>query len=338
VAPARAISRKELSEHRGRGSLWMAIQGSVYDLSPYMDFHPGGHKTLLDAAGTDATAAFMAVHPYVNSGNLLPLCRVGWLEEEQEGENDASLGKSPAKSPGGGSNFVFVELLPRVRALGASGVVSPRPRPFALAAAASTVERGSLILTHSKSGGGSIGAAWLHGDATFVSGNGSGVVIISALERAPSALGALSNAGPWLEVVRRVRFSVIVDARRASVDAVAGDMRIAVARAADALRGVRSGAAVVTFLVPSALDMRDVSPSDDLISIVKVESEECAQLSFSGALMTRLQATGALPRPHAELVVSVLPPSRDGGLFEQALDTTLRGAFYLAPLCLVSDE
>jgi predicted heme/steroid binding protein len=320
----------------------MAIQGSVYELAPYMDFHPGGHKTLLDAAGTDATAAFMAVHPYVNSGNLLPLCRVGWLEEELEDGAAASAddvspsqGKSPGKSPGGGGNFVFVELLPRVRALGASGVVSPRRRPIALAAAGGAVERGSLILTHSKSGGGgSIGAAWLHGDATFVSGNGSGAVIISALERAPSALSALSDAGPWLEVVRRMRFSIIVDARRACVDAV----RIAVARAADALRGVRSGAAVVTFLVPSALDMRDVSQSDDLISIVKVESEECAQLGFSNALMTRLHATGALPRPHADLVVSVLPPSGDGGQFEHALDSTLRGAFYLAPLCLVSDE
>ena len=33
----------------------MIIRGGVYDVTPYFNFHPGGHQALLNFAGKDGT-------------------------------------------------------------------------------------------------------------------------------------------------------------------------------------------------------------------------------------------------------------------------------------------
>jgi predicted heme/steroid binding protein len=37
---------------------WIAIDGEVYDMSPFLDEHPGGRDLILDNAGGDATHIF----------------------------------------------------------------------------------------------------------------------------------------------------------------------------------------------------------------------------------------------------------------------------------------
>ncbi|KAK3385291.1 hypothetical protein B0H63DRAFT_522631 [Podospora didyma] len=43
--------------------LYAVIHNVVYDLSDYVDIHPGGSKLIMDAAGQDATVAFTSGHP-----------------------------------------------------------------------------------------------------------------------------------------------------------------------------------------------------------------------------------------------------------------------------------
>lgn len=43
----RLISMNEVKQHRQEGSMWTVLKGRVYNLSPYMRFHPGGMDTLL---------------------------------------------------------------------------------------------------------------------------------------------------------------------------------------------------------------------------------------------------------------------------------------------------
>lgn len=38
----RLISMKEVKQHQSEGSSWTVLKGRVYNLSPYMRFHPGG--------------------------------------------------------------------------------------------------------------------------------------------------------------------------------------------------------------------------------------------------------------------------------------------------------
>jgi cytochrome b involved in lipid metabolism len=59
----RSISHSELAKHNTAASLWVAVSGSVYDVTGYKD-HPGGFEIFEDNAGTDATKAFTeANHP-----------------------------------------------------------------------------------------------------------------------------------------------------------------------------------------------------------------------------------------------------------------------------------
>ena len=42
---------QELARHNTQEDAWCAINGRVYDITPYFEFHPGGEKQLLRGAG-----------------------------------------------------------------------------------------------------------------------------------------------------------------------------------------------------------------------------------------------------------------------------------------------
>ena len=56
-------------------SLWV----QVYNITPYISFHPGG-KILLQGAGKDSTALFDKYHAWVNADVMLQSCLLGQLE------------------------------------------------------------------------------------------------------------------------------------------------------------------------------------------------------------------------------------------------------------------
>lgn len=58
----RSITHKELSKHASEDDCWVALDGVVYDMTSFVNEHPGGRKAVLDLAGQDGTAAFLAVH------------------------------------------------------------------------------------------------------------------------------------------------------------------------------------------------------------------------------------------------------------------------------------
>ncbi|KAI4189716.1 MAG: hypothetical protein L6R41_001268 [Letrouitia leprolyta] len=85
-----------LRYHNGRKgkNAWGVWQGKVYNLTPYMKFHPGGVNELMKGAGRekDAERLFMEVHPWVNWEGLLGECMIGILvsEEEETARKDGS--------------------------------------------------------------------------------------------------------------------------------------------------------------------------------------------------------------------------------------------------------
>jgi cytochrome b involved in lipid metabolism len=60
----------------------------VYNITPYLPFHPGGKGELMRAAGRDGAALFMEVHPWVNWEGMLGECLVGILVGEAEERNE----------------------------------------------------------------------------------------------------------------------------------------------------------------------------------------------------------------------------------------------------------
>jgi hypothetical protein len=54
------IPMDEVRRHNTPESLWVVIQGEVYDLTGWLQLHPGGLAVLQSVAGTDATHAYLA--------------------------------------------------------------------------------------------------------------------------------------------------------------------------------------------------------------------------------------------------------------------------------------
>ena len=52
---------KKLLKHKGDG--WIAILGRVYDVSSFVDQHPGGSEVIEEWYGKDATKSFLDIHP-----------------------------------------------------------------------------------------------------------------------------------------------------------------------------------------------------------------------------------------------------------------------------------
>uniref|UniRef100_A0AAG5DSF7 Cytochrome-b5 reductase n=1 Tax=Anopheles atroparvus TaxID=41427 RepID=A0AAG5DSF7_ANOAO len=73
------VSHAELAKHDRLDDAWMAIRGKVYNVTRYMNFHPGGADELMRGAGKDATKLFEEVHAWVNYESLLAKCYVGPL-------------------------------------------------------------------------------------------------------------------------------------------------------------------------------------------------------------------------------------------------------------------
>lgn len=52
------FTRSEVAEHNSNGSCWVIIGNRVYDVTKFLDEHPGGCEVLLEKAGEDRTEAF----------------------------------------------------------------------------------------------------------------------------------------------------------------------------------------------------------------------------------------------------------------------------------------
>jgi len=58
----RIITADELAESNKEGRQLIALYGNVYDLTDYVEDHPGGPEAIKDVAGTEATETFETVH------------------------------------------------------------------------------------------------------------------------------------------------------------------------------------------------------------------------------------------------------------------------------------
>ncbi|XP_073029010.1 cytochrome b5 domain-containing protein RLF [Primulina eburnea] len=79
----RLITMDEVKQHKSEGSMWTALKGRVYNIGPYMKFHPGGEDMLKKAVGRNSTLLFNKHHAWVNAEVLLEKCLVGILDESK---------------------------------------------------------------------------------------------------------------------------------------------------------------------------------------------------------------------------------------------------------------
>ncbi|KAI8322292.1 cytochrome b5 reductase [Martensiomyces pterosporus] len=79
VGQLRRFTMEEVAQHNKRDDCWMVIYGKVYNVTRYIDFHPGGRGQLMRAAGKDGSKLFSETHAWVNFDMILDQCLVGFV-------------------------------------------------------------------------------------------------------------------------------------------------------------------------------------------------------------------------------------------------------------------
>lgn len=59
---AKTYTLAQVAQHKDASSCWAAINGGVYDLTNWINQHPGGPEHILAICGTDGSSAFNAQH------------------------------------------------------------------------------------------------------------------------------------------------------------------------------------------------------------------------------------------------------------------------------------
>lgn len=76
------ISKQELQKHKSLQDCWTCINGKVYNITPYIHFHPGGVDEIMKCAGKDGTSLFNKYHSWVNVDRMLENCIVGVFHKD----------------------------------------------------------------------------------------------------------------------------------------------------------------------------------------------------------------------------------------------------------------
>jgi cytochrome b involved in lipid metabolism len=104
---SRTVTKEELSRHSSQSDVWISFDSVVYDVTNYLNYHPGGIKQIIAYAGKDATSAIKKAHSWVNVHSLLKPCLVGSLAKQTTEEVSSHLSSDAADSLAQSSNFAI---------------------------------------------------------------------------------------------------------------------------------------------------------------------------------------------------------------------------------------
>merc|ERR1719469_1718145 len=79
--PLKQFTMKEVAEHSSREDLWIIVDGRAYDVTSFVDKHPGGYLPLLNMAGKDCTDVFANYHAAKVYKHMLPCYLVGEVSD-----------------------------------------------------------------------------------------------------------------------------------------------------------------------------------------------------------------------------------------------------------------
>lgn len=84
---------EEVQKHNTPDDVWIVIHNKIYDVTKYLEDHPGGSAILIEVAGTDATEAFEEIGHSDEARDELAQFFVGDLPDEVGVFNDSRIAK-----------------------------------------------------------------------------------------------------------------------------------------------------------------------------------------------------------------------------------------------------
>ncbi|KAJ6111559.1 Cytochrome b5 [Penicillium sp. IBT 18751x] len=78
------LSMKDVAAHKSKTDMWIVIHGQVFDITEYLQDHPGGADVLIETAGTDATAEYEDVGHSEDAREIMQPYLIGVLKDAQQ--------------------------------------------------------------------------------------------------------------------------------------------------------------------------------------------------------------------------------------------------------------
>ena len=141
----RDIPPSEVRLHDKAYDGWVTLRGKVYNVSPYLAYHPGGDEIMHSVLGKDGTVLFDKYHRWVNIENLIGPLLLGTLrvekggvsipededdgssEDEGDDEDDEDGGDKCLVVPSSASASASASASRNIDGLGSFAMPNPRP-------------------------------------------------------------------------------------------------------------------------------------------------------------------------------------------------------------------
>ncbi|KAK2584524.1 hypothetical protein KPH14_006894 [Odynerus spinipes] len=81
-------TRAEVTKHNQTNDVWIIIHNKVYDVTNFLNQHPGGEEVLLEQAGRDATEPFEDIGHSSDAREMMEPYKIGELVEEERTKDD----------------------------------------------------------------------------------------------------------------------------------------------------------------------------------------------------------------------------------------------------------
>lgn len=78
------ISWEEIRQHNKPYDGWMVLRGTVYNIGPYLAYHPGGIEIMKNVLGKDGTKLFDKYHGWVNIESLVGTLAIGSVAASED--------------------------------------------------------------------------------------------------------------------------------------------------------------------------------------------------------------------------------------------------------------
>ncbi|KAK0062690.1 cytochrome b5-like [Biomphalaria glabrata] len=107
AADKKVFRLSEVKSHNDAKSTYLIIHNKVYDVTKFLEEHPGGEEVLLEQAGGDATEAFEDVGHSTDARTLMNDYLVGDLHPDDRSKKTyaTNTGPTATDSPSSGSSW-----------------------------------------------------------------------------------------------------------------------------------------------------------------------------------------------------------------------------------------
>ncbi|XP_039757305.1 cytochrome b5-like [Pararge aegeria] len=100
LSKLKVIFTAEVQKHHYKeNGVWMIIHNNVYDVTSFLEEHPGGEDSLLDVAGKEATQDFEDVGHSDDARELMKKYLIGTLPPEEHKKTGGTTGEKDKFEP-----------------------------------------------------------------------------------------------------------------------------------------------------------------------------------------------------------------------------------------------